>query len=343
MKLGLISPCCFLLLMGCGEGSGGAGSKKGPRGGSDRLPTQDVEICKSTQVLDISRNGRMILSSVSGKKNSGGIVSWDIRSKEIRAKYRFKLSFEKTSPDGKFLIKQLSRNKFQVISFFENNITYSAMIRTNSIEPPQLDFSIDSKYVMINSTPIGSNGMNQFDIFDIERKRFVRSFRAAGIKFMKMTKDSNYIVMGYDNGYEKFLAMYTLADFSEVYTIKLPRYGNFTFMESAMDRIIIKSDRDYYTFDTSTGEKVFEDSYNFFYDVSNSGRYALVTKELGSFSIIDTKNGETLYKDLVPNEVELSSCQLTDYPIQIVCKDRFNAGKVFVKDLESRESVSVCI
>lgn len=332
-----------MLLISCGEGGSSGSSKKGPRGGRDRLPTQDVELCQSTQVLDISRNGRMILSAVSGRKSNGGIISWDLRSKEVRAKYRYKLNFEKTSPDGKFHIRQLSRNIYQVVSFADNFFTYNATIRTNSIEQPKLDFSLDSKYVLINSTPIGSNGMNQFDIFDIERKRFIRSFRAAGIKFMKMTKDSDYIVMGYDNGYEKFLAMYTISNFDEVFTIKLPQYGNFSFLESAMNRIIIKSDRDYFAFDTSTGEKVFEGSYQFFYDVSTSGRYALVTKELGSFSILDTNNGNLLYTQKVPQEIELSSCQLTDFPIQIVCKDKFNTGKVFVKDLESEESVSVCI
>lgn len=342
-KLGIVSPCLMLLLASCGGESGSSSSKKGPRGGRDRLPTQDVDKCKSTQVLDISRNGRAILSAVNSTENRGGIVTWDLRSKEVKAQYRFKISFEKTSPDGKYLIKQLSRNKYQVLSFSNNRIAYSSMLRTNSIKAPKMDFSLDSKYVLINSQPIGSNNLNQFDIFDIERKRFVRSFRAVGIKFMKMTKDSNYIVMGYDNGYEKFLAMYTLGSFEEVFSIKLPRYGNFTFLESAMDRIIIKSDRVYFAFDTTSGEKVYEGEYNFFYDVSNSGRYALVTRELGSFSVLDTNDGSIIKTSKVPNQIELSTCQLTDYPIQIVCKDKFNSGKVFVQDIDSEQSVSVCI
>lgn len=342
-KLGLLCPCMVILLASCGGESGSSKPTSSPRGGRDRLPTQDVDKCKSTQILDISRNGRSILSAVNTKEQIGGIVSWDIRSKEIWAEYRYQLSFQKTSPDGKFLIKELSRNRYQVLSFWNNRITYSAMIRTNSINAPKLDFTLDSKYVLINSQPIGTDDLNQFDIFDIQKKRFVKSFRARGIKFMKMTKDSNYIVMGYDNGYEKFLAMYTLNSFEEVFTIKLPRYGNFSFLESAMDRIIIRSDNDYFAFDTTTGEKVFEGSYNFLYDVSNSGRYALITKERGSFSVLDTKDGSIVSTNKIPNQIELSTCQLTDSPIQIVCKDRLNAGKVFVMDLESKESVSVCI
>ena len=338
-----MSPCLMLFLVGCGQESGTGNSDKGPRGGAGRLPRQDIKQCRSTQILDIARNGKIILSSISGKKNSSGIVSWDLRSKKIRAKYRFRLNFIKTSPNGEYFIKKLTRNKYQVLSFSDNSIDYNAILNTNSISEPSIDFSLDSKFVLINSTPIASNGMNQFDIFDIEKRRFVRSFRARGIKFMKMTKDSNYIVMGYDNGYEKFLAMYTLVNFEEVFKIKLPRYGNFTFLESAMNRIIIKSDQDYFVFNTSTGQKVFEGTYEFFYDVSTSGRYALVTRELGSFSILDTENGSLMYTQKVPDEVELSSCQLTDFPIQLVCKDKFNSGRVFVKDLESKESVSVCI
>jgi hypothetical protein len=315
---------------------------------NDDITVTDLsdENCKSTKVLDIARDGKTIISyaqKMGDRINRPGMLSWDIDSKTIKAKYSSSFSFEKTSPNGKYFLRRISERRYQLLGFNQDRISYSVIIPIVSAEPSVVDFSQDSKYLMIKSTPIDKSGLNQFDIFDIKRRAFYKTFRARGIKFMKMTENSQYIVMGFDNGYEKFISMYSLQELNLIFKIKLPRYSNFTFLESAMNRIIIKSDREYFAFDTDSGAKVFSGNFEFFHDVSQNGRYALVSRKLGEMSILDTQNGEYLYNSIIPAQAELSTCQLSESPLRLVCKDKINAGNVFVFNIKESEGFSVCI
>jgi hypothetical protein len=334
------------LVSSCGETPKGK-KEKSPNTGDDIVITQQDEgDCKSTRVLDIARDGKTIISYANEMDSfyrKPGILSWDINSKLIKAQYASSLKFEKTSPNGDYFLRRVSDRRYQLLGFRNNRVDYSAIIPIHSLDKAQIDFSQDSKYLMIKTTPYDGNGMNQFDIFDIQRRAYYKSFRAHGIKFMKMTNKSQYIVMGYDNGYEKFITMYSLNELTQIFKVKLPRFGNFTFLESAMNRIIIKSDRDYFAFDTTTGAKVFSGNFEFFHDISHNGRYALVSKNLGAMSILDTQNGEYLHTGSIPTQAELSSCQLVESPIRLVCKDKVNVGNVFVFNVETREGASVCI
>lgn len=341
-----LSPCLIALVSSCGKSPEGKKAKSLVEEDEIIITQQDDKNCKSTRILDIARDGKTIISyaqEVDGFLRRPGILSWDLASKKIKAQYASSLNFEKTSPNGEYFLRRVSDRRYQLLGFKDNKVSYSVIIPIHSLEKVQIDFSQDSRFLMIKTTPYDGNGMNQFDIFDIQRRAYYKSFRARGIKFMKMTNKSQYIVMGYDNGYEKFISMYSLSEMNQLFKIKLPRFGNFTFLESAMNRIIIKSDRDYYAFDTTTGAKVFSGNFQFFHDISHAGRYALVSRDLGMMSILDTQNGEFLHTGSIPQRAELSSCQLVEGPIRLVCKDKINVGNVFVFDIEKREGQSVCI
>lgn len=333
--------------MSCGPSPKGDKAKApGSRTQRDiNFPTQDVDVCSSKNVLDIARDGRTIVSSFNKINNlkRSGIITWDLYTKSIKAKYAFDLRIEKTSPNGSYFIRKISQSKLQILGFKDEFVAYNVFLPINSMKKIDVDFSQDSRYLMIRSTPYGASGMDQFDIFDIRKRQFYKSFRGFGIKFMKMTSDSNTIVMGYDNGYEKFIALYNFKDFVEIQKIKLPRYGNFSFLESAMDRIIIKSDRKFFAFNTTSGQLVFEEDFQHFHDVSVSGRYALVQKNHGEFGVVDLQSGTTEFTRLIPTQAEISTCQLSESPLQLICRDKVNLGHVYILDVESEKSVSVCI
>lgn len=303
----------------------------------DRSLPDDNRQCASIEALEILSDGNTVVSRMS--ENSW--LTWKLDTKKVMAK-GFSLSYFAASADGRYMLSQNSYGSYKIMEAAQGRYRQKGLFRIRSGDIPDMRFSGDSKRIIIRYRPFNSRGLDQFDLYDIEKGSVYKTFKAAGIKHIRLSRDGASLIMGYDNGFEKFIAKYDLDSLNEIFRIKLPHYRSFSYMEISSNRIIAKSKNTYFVYGLNSGELLFQSDYKHIYEVDRNSNLALAASDWGEVAVVDLEDGVEVFHGRSPKEVILSTCRLKSSPLRVACRERLEQNKILVWGIESGENFLTC-
>ncbi|MCO4754316.1 MAG: hypothetical protein KC478_07525 [Bacteriovoracaceae bacterium] len=293
--------------------------------------------CRSIKAVHILKDGNTVISRL----NESSWLAWRLDNKEVKAS-GLNLNYFEASHDGRFQLSRISNGKYQLMELSNGGYIRNSFLQINSIDKPIMHFSENSKFIVVRYRPYNSWGTDYLSLYNIETQTFTKSFKAKGIKFVRVLESESTVVVGYDTGLGKFIKKHKLDSFEELFHIDLPYYKSFRSLDIAGDRIVAKSGLNYAVFSTHDGTKVFEEDYKHIYELDNNSGLALVAHDWGEVAVIDLNDGREVYSGKSPKEVVLSSCRLKTNPLRAVCRASLEQNKIFKWGLENGENSLTC-
>lgn len=352
MLIRLIRQTClattFLSLMFSCGGSKSSGSPTSVPNTPDRVPRgeEDVpngpKVCKDARILKVLDNGNNVISRLTSDKNK--IVNWNIIDGKEISSLNFPVNPYRVSPDGNYIIRRISYKKYQIIKFGENKDRFNRVITLNAAyDPmPKLNFSADSKFLVMNYRPFAQGYSHRIDIYNLEKEEFVSAMNGRDIAFAKVTRDSKYYLIGFKKGYNTVVQKVDVRTTEVVFEAKLKKYERFDEIYVGEDTFLVRGNLGYHAYDIFTGESLYSKKLKQLFDVGSNGINAIVSEDWNEIKIMDMKTGDIIFKDKTPSGLVLSTCQLLDKPLKILCQDSINQGKISVWNIEQSSASSVC-
>lgn len=316
-------------------------TRQGNNNPTPKPPTDQPSIkkCKASSVLNILSNGRTIISSM---RMTNEIVAWDIETGKKLGSLNYPVGYQKISPNAQYILRKVNSKKYQVTSFINALNPHKKILTFNASDVPDLIFSDDSKYLLVRYRPQFSINMHKVVLIDLKTMKVTKTLTDRFIRFARLTRDSQSLIMITDNGFEKSLTKIDVASLKQQFKIELPRYQDIKMLSVGLNSIVIKSYRDFLFYNIETGEKLFESDYNYFFSIGAKGETALFANDWDRLKIIDLVTGNELYELDIPEEIYLSSCLILIQETAMLCKSNMVPEKVLRWNLESQKIERHC-
>ncbi|MBC75457.1 MAG: hypothetical protein CME64_05515 [Halobacteriovoraceae bacterium] len=296
--------------------------------------TQGDKSCNSLKAVYVFDGGDVAISQTS--ENSW--VSWHIDSGEVQAR-GFALDTLKMGPGGEYAVTKSSKGNY-LLKLSNGVYKLHRRLGLTSKNTLDVEFSEDSKYLIIKSKAFWPRGSFNIDVLDIEANAFLSTFNRANVKFVKI--HDGHIYFGQEKSWNKSISKFELISQEKVFTIELPYYTSFDSMDLSSSMVIVDSGNNFSFYSTEDGSEVFDRNLKYLYQMDSSKKVGLFAKSWTEFSIVDLKNGNELYFSETPRNLIISSCRIKTNPLKLVCRDSFEQDKIVIWDLESGENSLAC-
>lgn len=337
---------------GARSGKPEVNANSGPGNGDD-FPTRDEQgdntphnpkLCKGARVLKVLDSGKEVVSRLT--KDSNRIINWNIYSGKTLSSLNFPVNPYEISPDGKYLIRQISYKKYQIITFTKNGEEgfFNKVISLNAAyEPmPRLSFSADSKYLLFSYRPYAQGYSHQIEVYSLDEEKVVSSLRTKNVFFAGIARDSKSFLVGFKKGYNKFLQKIDIETTQVQFEIALDKYERYSQLHIGRDVFVLMGMRKNYAFDLYSGAQIYTKRFTHLVDIDSTGELALVSESWNELKIINLITGEDVFKATRPAGLVLSTCQVVSSPMQLFCQDPINQGKMMIWNLETDKVESAC-
>lgn len=312
----------------------------GQNTGNDEAPN-DNKVCSAARVLKVLDNGRNVISRMAFDRSK--IINWNVNDGKVISSLNFPVNLYQVSSDGKYILRRVNYKKFQLIKFGDKSKVNKVITLNAAYNPmPKLEFSPDGNYLIMDYVPLGQGYNHKIDIYDLEKEVFTSSMMANNVLFAKVTRDSKFYLVGYKTRYKTILKKIHTETAQVEYEIELNRFERFDKLYIGEDAFVVAGNEKHYGYDLLTGEKLYEKKVLSFIDVGSEGRYALVSEAWNEIKIVDLKNFDVIYQDKAPTGLVLSSCQLVDSPLKLICQDSIKQGSVSIWNIEQSQSKTSC-
>src|SRR5690606_26500932 len=171
---------CFVF--GCGNPSSGPSTDR--KEGrvvfetSPETPYDENETlqCLNSKIIEILKGGTLYLARDNQDEN---VLLLKEKDKIVeRALLLQPTQHHKISPNGAYLLNQISYRRYQLLNFANNHFDQRATPLTfYSVDNPDIHFSKNSHYLIIKYKPVSSRNIDIVTIYDVERREFLKSFR----------------------------------------------------------------------------------------------------------------------------------------------------------------------
>lgn len=307
---------------------------------SNPTPKKENKKCHSSQVLDILDDAKTIISRL--KADPSKLVVWNSNTGNISHEISYPFNYDLISPNGKFTIRKVSSHKFNLADYEDNKKVLNKVLEFNNIGKIKIQFSKDSKFLIISYRPVKTKNEFKALLFDLQTKKYVKSFKFIDLKHLELTNDAKFFIVGVDNGRDKKVKKISLEDNSILFEIELDRFANFSTLEVAKEVIIVNNDKKFFFYDIVNGELNFDDVFEYFYDLGPQGNNAIFVDNLKEFKIYDLETAEQRYLIKNPERMNFSNCKLEDQKVRLVCRDSANPANIALWDLESNKVKYIC-
>lgn len=330
------------LLVSCG---------KAPEGDEETKPQiqatetsrgkETLKACQNQQVLKVLDNGIDIISRL---RDSNHIVSWDYDSREENHKLYTPALPLKISPDGQYLLRQISFRKFQILDLASSASYSRSTITINAVEEPapEVSFSRNSKYLTLLFKPYGAGLTKQVVVYDIERSEMVLSLTEKEISFAKINYQEDSLISLTFDGRSKYLIKTDLFTKKVIYKKRISSFLKYTSMDIGAKEILIKGNDIFEVYLESKGDYSYGVEGHYIYDIDTSGEYALVNYNWNELKVIELFSGTSVLIKNKIKEIVLTSCELKANPFRVICLDSVDQGKVKIWNLENDKIDSSC-
>lgn len=301
-----------------------------------------TKICKDARIIKILDNGKSIISRLSNDRDK--IIKWSLISGKKVSSLDFPVNPYEVSPDGRYIIRRINYKKYQLIKFGQKKGRYSKVITLNAAyDPmPKLEFSIDGEFLIINYRPFAQGDGQRIDIYSLEKEVFVSAINDRNITFAKVTRDSKYYLVALKKRYTTVVQKIDVMTSKVVYETNLNKYERFNHLYIGDSVFIVRGSSGHHAYDLETGEYLYSKKLKQLFDIGSDGIYGLVSENWNELKIMDLKSGEFLFKEKRPSGLILSSCQLHDSPIEVICQDSIDQGKILTWNIEQSSINTVC-
>lgn len=335
------------LLLSCGKSgsedpiSSGDGNQGGQNQEEQNVPV-DSDLCVNARILKILDSGKNIISRLSSDRSQ--IIKWNVINGKKISSLNFPVNPYQISPDGKYIIRRINYKKYQLIKFVQNKGYFSRVITLNAAYSPMpsLEFSADSEYLVMKYSPFAQGGGQRIDIYSLEKEIFISTLNNRNISFAKITRDSKYYLVGFKKGYSTVIQKIEINTARVIFETQLNRYERIDHLYVGENVFIVRGNNGYHVYDTETGDSLYSKRLKQLFDIGSNGKKALVSEKWNEVKVMDLKTGEYIFSDKVPTGLILSSCQLLDSPLRVLCQDSINQGKVSIWDIEQGSSSTSC-
>ena len=336
------------LFVSCGgsESSSSSGNDGGPGAGQqDRDINNDQDgpkVCQGSRVLKVLENGRNIISRLTSDRNV--IVNWKVSSGKKVSVLDFPVNPYAVSPEGKYIIRQIDYRKYQIIRLGDNKRNFNKVITLNAAYSPmpKLEFSADGENLVLNYRPYAQGYSHQIDIYNLRQERIISSMTARNISFARVTRDSKFYLVGYRDGYKNVIQKIDIDNIKTVYELSLNKYERFSEVFVADNTFVVRGQNGYYFHDLHNGSFLYKKKLKYLFDIGSEGKNALVSESWNEIKIIDLRTGSEVVREKTPTGLVLSSCQLVDNPLKLLCEDSINQGKIAVWNIGESTASTKC-
>lgn len=293
----ILWPLAAILICGCESGSLSDKGEK-PRPGGDRSPTADPSRCVSIKSLNVLKDGKTILSYVTGSTR----VLWSL-DKGLVAN-SVPRNFVSSSFDGSYVVGKVSGGRFLVYEL--SDLSFRPVMQIEAAGNVQFHFDLNSKTLVAHHAL--PSGADQVDTYDLDSRTRVGSYKAYNIRYVRLAGDGESIVIGYDYGWGKAIGKYNSRTLEEDFLIKLPSYLRFSYLEVSKSAIIAKVRSNFRSYSLSNGDYLGSYRYGSVFSIGPKRDIVLGSSAWGELEVRDVISGEVLYSAAVPESVQLSSC-----------------------------------
>ena len=150
------------------------------RGNQDESSDQfKPKECRQQKIVKILNSGNNIISRM---RVENTLVNWNLESGEEFKTLKTLVMPNKISPDGKFMLRQVSFQKYQIFPFSIDEKTNISSFKINAAsEPaPKVDFSVNN-LITIVFRPYEQGLKKKVLIYSLTDKKFIYSFTSKNI------------------------------------------------------------------------------------------------------------------------------------------------------------------
>lgn len=314
---------------------------RGGQNSDEQNDSEDERVCRAARIIKVLDNGKNIISRMAFDRSK--IVNWNVNNGKVVSSLSFPVNLYAVSPSGDYILRRINYKRYQLIKFGDRE-KYSRVITINATyEPmPKLDFSPDGKFLVMNYVPVGQNYSHKIDIYSLEQEKFTSSLIAKNILFAKVTRDSQFYIVGFKTKKATVIQKVDTLTREVIFQTELSKYLRLDKLHIGQETFVVSGNRKHFTFDIETGEKLYERNLLSFIDMGSAGINGLVSHKWNEIQIIDLKTSNILFEGKVPSGLVLSTCQLQDNPLRLLCQDSIKQGSVSVWNVEQSQSTTSC-
>jgi hypothetical protein len=327
-----------LMIGGCGQKANDNSSGNG-RGRDGKVPGQGEteHKCKVSSILEILPNAQTAFVLEQNQEQA----LWNIDQRIRLNQFNYPNRYYKIGYSGKYIIEKISNDAFTVRKNVGDLNHY--VIRISSRDRTSLALSSNERYLVVRYKSTYSRYIHRVSVFELATGKIVFTKRFSYVRHVALDETGKKLILGIDDNVDKEIQIWDWSSGEMQKRIELLRYLSFTKMSVSKDTIVIKMAREYFGFNMKTGERTFNDRFNYLYRVTPNGNVGLFAKTWDEVELIDLTNGSKIQSRKSPDNIFVSTCQIRSDGKSLICKDQYDPSKLIRWNLQDDSKKAFCL
>ncbi len=327
---------CLLILASCQGTNSEKEKPNGPRGPLKPQEPSPIAKCVGGEIHKILKDGRTVLAKV--KDSETGLVLWDALTGEVRRKIDYAFNLLDISHNGEFVLQEISKRSYRVLSIVGDQINYSEGIRFRSGTKADLKFSHQDDF-LFSKIKLYRNKF-KVNVFDINKRDLRFSKFVDDLKVLDMYSRKLFGYVHSNFGWGNSIKIYDLeSGKGEHYNIKSGKVQNLVLTENLF---VVRVNNRYFVYDRFSGKFKHSFRVDFVYNVDRFSEKVLASIE-NELKIIDLNTAEIMDVKTGLKDVVLSTCVLNFDVNEVLCKSQSEPNKILIHNLTDNSEKLKCL